>query len=664
VVTDPEIIALSLSTGVPAAKIQANVQMEQNIEFTDLVSELPEDEANKLTFAYYNPEAATNLSPELKAKLTTIKEQIHEGVKDVFKFSPEWQGVAVDATDFKNKFSTEVDNTFQAALDALVEAKLADGSLKLEDVAAFKATMRSMHLGLAAGPHTLQNLLKTLEGQVSTQLQAKYGFDVAYQPKGDILFYNNVVNGSFSQTYQQLVAKYTGQPPANAQQLADLEKYADVIAKNPNDPAIPASIKQIVADRQLLLKAYPDFSGLPDNLQAVAKQIRTDSVKAVISQFGLDTTWEPTIKSIIIPGVDMQKVATLNTGLATAREGLGKVTEYANSLPDSPEKVSFLNYLGIISAAISGLQEAVYAMQASQSNAMSASTRGKLDMQLNDLAQTTKASKATQEQLKKMASMENPGMKALMWIVKIVLLLISIWFGPFAFAAALAFFTDSVVAAATGEKHTGLEKLMELMSKNLPPAAAAALKIIMVLAIGAVNPWLALEIFATESGTVKDTMKAFGADDKAAAIADMVFKAVLMVAIMVVMVVVTGGAATEAVMLGVFKMIADALHVATKVAVRIVQIATLIMNTVIASIQVSASAVTMNNSIIMSKIDMIKGESEAYAEIVAGMIAAIQKLIQKLLALMQQGASSIVMINEFQGKKWTNASQISSDICA
>ena len=219
----------------------------------DLISDLPPEDQDKLTFARFVPEGSKNLSPELKEQLASINKQINDGVANAFGFSEDWTGAPVDATDFHSSLTADADNS----LEKLIDANVASGAITETEA----RTLKAMHSGLATGTPTLKNLLTQLEGQVTAQLQAKFGFDVGYQPKGDVAFYNNVINGDFSQTYQKNIEKYTG--TATAEQRALLELYA----QNPNNPAIPADQKakiaslaaQIANDKQLMLKAYPGY---------------------------------------------------------------------------------------------------------------------------------------------------------------------------------------------------------------------------------------------------------------------------------------------------------------------------------------------------------------------------------------------------------------------
>jgi len=80
------------------------------------------------------------------------------------------------------------------------------------------------------------------------------------------------------------------------------------------------------------------------------------------------------------------------------------------------------------------------------------------------------------------------------------------------------------------------------------------------------------------------------------------------------------------------------------------------------SLTMAQQGVEINNDILMSQIVMIKARAEAQAEQVAAMIQILTQIINKLLDLMNGNASTLVNLGEFQSDKYTQASQITSQI--
>lgn len=655
VVTDPEINALAQKMRIPAGIIQKNVQSEANNEFTALISELPPDIANQLEFAEFVPQAATNLSPELAAQLNSINQQVQQGVANNFGFSANWQGITPDPTLFLSQLSNEADAAFQQLLDA----KVADGSLTEAEA----TTLKAMNNSLATGSPALKTLLAHLQGQVAAQLQAKYGFDAGYQPKGDTAFYSNMVNGEFAQTYQKNVAKYTGS--ATAEQKVLLQKYA----ANPNDPSIEESIKQLaqqIAEQQnLLLQAYPDpnNSSLSDNLKSIATDLISQSTNTVIANNNLDATWQPTIPTLLAAGVDPTTIQNANTAISTGQEAVNQATTIINQMPDSPEKTQYLAFLKVIGQALNTLQQAVYAMQAAQSNTSKALSNGQLQTQLDNIAMQQRSADAVQQKEGKMANMGPIG-QVFTWIFKIVILAVSLCTGPIGFAIALAYFTDSAVSAAQGNSQTYTDKMFAAISNALPPAAAAVVNftIAATISLASGNVFLAMNLIGQDCGFVQDAVKACGGDAMAQSIAAMVVNLVIQIAFIVVVLVVTGGAATPAIAGEVASMIAEATNITLETAEKVVKISMIIMQVIMASLQIASDGISINNNILLSQIDIIKGQAEAYSEQLEAMIAQIKHVIDKLLQMIQGNSDMIVSISNFQGQKWSSASQVTSDI--
>lgn len=647
---DPEISARAKKGGVSEETIVRNVQTSENMAFSDLVGKLPPELANKLTFAHFVPNAA-KLTPAETKQLASIEKQVREGVANDLGFSKDFTGVPVDASEFLNNLGLQSEDFFEKLINALVN----DGTLSESDA----RTLKAMNAGIATGTPTLKNLLAQLQGQVTAQLQAKFGFDVAYQPKGDVAFYNNVVNGDFAQTFQKKLEKYTGK--ITAEQMAKYEN-------NPNDPTLPKNIKeligQVLKNRQLILSAYPDFSSLPGDLKADAEQLFAETKTEIIGKYGLDVTWIPAKIPLYAAGIDPKGIAAANSAMGIAREVLDGALKVGNGMADGPEKTLFLNYLKAIGQALTALQETIYAMQAAQSGTAKSANKAKLDMQLNDLDKQQRAADKLAEQTKKIRSMGPIG-KIFDWLIKIIILAFAFFMGPIAFMLALAYFTDSVVHAAMGSKKTGVQIMFDKIAESIKPdAAAVAVKVILACAICVVqaNPYLIMQIFLTDSRIIQDCVKVCGGDKMAQEITAMIVNMIIQIAIMVIAIIVTGGSATSVIAAKVAEILSKAAKIALETASKIITIARYVMCIIMASLQITQSSIQLNNSVVQANMVMIKGDAEKYSEEIQAIIKALTKMIQKLLQLLQGNSESIVTISNFQAKKYNDANVITSDI--
>lgn len=344
-------------------------------------------------------------------------------------------------------------------------------------------------------------------------------------------------------------------------------------------------------------------------------------------------------------------------------EVIAGATAIINKMPDGPEKNQYLSFLKVIGEALNSLQDSIYAMQAGQSQSSKALSRGKLQGQLDDIATQQASADKTKKKEAKMASMGPVG-EVFAWIFKIIMLVVSIFLGPLAFVLALAYFVDCAVSAGQGNKETYLQKLFTMIGDKLPPAAAAVVKYLLaaVLSILSCNPLLAMNLMTQDSGIIQSVVEACGGDAMAQAIAGAVLNMVVQVVFMVFVMILTGGASTAAVAGEVAKMIAEATEISLKTAQMAVRVSMIVVQVVLSSIQISAEVIQINNNSLLSQIDMIKGRAEKYSEQVQAIIALLKKVIDKLLEMLQGGADQIVSINTFQGQKWDQASQISSDL--
>ena len=731
VVTDPEINELAQKTGVPAGIIQNNVKNEQQSTFAKLVSQLPPNVADQLTFAQYVPGGATNLSPQLQAQLQNINQQVQQSIAQNFGFSNNWPGLPTDSTDFLNQLGLETSNHF----DNAVNEEVKKGTISESDARGLTA----MENGLAKGSPALQNLFNTIQQQVIAQLQAKYHFDPGFQPQPEVLFYNNVVNGEFAQNYQKNVAKYTGTATAEQQEL--LKQYT----ANPNDPSIPTSIKQlaqrIAADQRLLLQAFPDpdNSSLPDDLKSIAKQLMTESKDMVIAARGLDLTWQPTMTSLYPSGLDPKVINQGLIGIAYVREISENAEKVVNRMQNSLEKGVFIDYLRTIGDALNKMEDCIYAMQASQSNMSKVMNQAKLVSQLDNLAKQQKSIKQAEDKEKKMASLGPLG-KIFEWIIKIIMIIITLPI-PGANAAVMFYVADSAHSEMTGQKSL-VDQMFTVIAKSLPTAAASIVNFLLAAAASVMtaNPLLGMQLLGTDSQFIQLAVQAGGGSKEDQQLAGMIFNLTLQLAAIIVLTIVTGGAGAEAMLgevaevtaevteettqttLGVTKELIEGGEMAGKLSgesSEVVQGTTKagnlasksleeetdvtsetfieeqqnevdtigekvdvapekdpalqsISNTqkairfatdiIVTSLTISQSGIQLNNNILLSQMDIIKGEAKAFQEKVEALIAVMKKVVDMLLQLLQKGSSDIASINNLQGKKWSDASQILSQI--
>jgi len=686
VVTDPQILKLAEQSGVSPQVLFKNVQTEKNHAFQELVNKLPPDQAKALTFAQYVPEGAKNLSPADQAMLQQINAKVNQEVAANFKFSSDWPGVPTNSTEFRAILDADVDFHFSKALNAKVD----DGSLSASDA----AMIRAMNNGMATGTPTMKNILQQIQSQVTAQLQAKYGFDVSYQPKGDVTAYNNIVNGDFAQTYQKLVAKYTG--TATAEQKVLLAQYA----ANPRDPSIPDSIKQLaqqIADeQQLLLQAFPDpdKASMPDSLKGTAKALIAEGVDAIVGKYGLDPSWKPTINSLVSPYVDPAALKSATNAMDTAQEILSLVEAKVSAMPDGPERTQYLQYLRVISAALTHIQETIYQMQAAQSKASTAYNNAQLEAHMNDIAKQRDAIQETRRQEKKKAKW-GPFLNVMNWIMKIAIIAV----GSLLFPLALLYVVDSSIAESKGQNSKLQDMFAEVVKATSPKVTPEQQKLLdkyaadpndptipddikalaetikggawlativngaisTVLSLATCNPLIAVNLFTQDAKFMQTMIKGCGGNEEQQTIGAMVFSVVVQVALSACLFFAGPGMVGQLVATTAAQ-IAQVAQVSIETATTIVKACYIATQITITSMQITASGVKLNNALIQMQLDRLKGNTEAYTEEVQAMIACLKKLVQKLLELLEGAGDTLVNISNLQGKKWNDSSETTSMI--
>lgn len=347
--------------------------------------------------------------------------------------------------------------------------------------------------------------------------------------------------------------------------------------------------------------------------------------------------------------------------LAVGTELIDKAKAQGEAMPNGPEKDAYLNFLRLISKALSALQEVVYQMQANQSSTSKTLSRANLDMQLNDLEKQQKAADEVREKTNKFASMGSFG-KIFEWIIRIILMILSFALGPLAAVISVAYFASVAVSRALGQKNDPLKQLCITVSKSLPPGAAAVINTMISMAM--CSPFLSLYIFFGDARVLQDTVKAMGGSKMAQEMVAMVVQIIVMLAVLIFVMIITGGAATAATAQVLAGVVQKALEVTATTAEKIVSITRQIVAVTIAAITITADSIKLNNNILLAQIDIIKGESEAYSAIIQGIIAQIKKVIAILFQILQGNSDFVVSISNFQGKKWTDASNVMSNLVA
>lgn len=619
-VDDPEIIALAQAEGMSPGELLNGIQKQGEFLFEQKLAGLPKEIADKLRFAHNNPEAAKNLSPELKAMLNSFEGEVTTQLRQEYGFTAEWKGVPVDNADFNKGITNQFDETFENEVNNLKD------SGQITDQQAQQ--LRNLHYGLAdkttADPK-LANIFENLENAAASAIRDQYGADVSFQPKADTTYYTAVINGHYQEAFQKALDGYN--PPLSAADKALVIKSFT----NPGDPTIPANIKQI------------------------AQAIQAAAVKSVIDEFALPPTWVPTVSS---------PVPVLSGGLKMAQNALSMIKEVSaaaqemiSKMPDGPDKLTYLDFLKIIGAAINKLQDLLYALQTSDSIRSKELGKGKLDTALNQIAKQQKQADEVKEKMRKMAAL-GP-LKALFeWLIKLIMIITAFFLGPVMLAIVLTYMVDSTKAEVT---HTTslCQEMFQAISKGCGEGGGIALKVFVAFAMSMGNPLLLMNLIGQDSHVVQDFVGVCGGDKTAQQMTAMVVNMIFQMAIMFPLILLSGGAAGPA---EIAPALANTLRVEIDMAMMYAKVANIAYQAIMASLTVSQQGMSINNNVLKAQIEMIKASGDAYAQEAQALIQILKKLIQKLLDSMNGRSDEILDLSQFQSKKYNDVSQITTEL--
>lgn len=172
---------------------------------------------------------------------------------------------------------------------------------------------------------------------------------------------------------------------------------------------------------------------------------------------------------------------------------------------------------------------------------------------------------------------------------------------------------------------------------------------------------LFMQLVFSEGHVVADFVKQAGGSERDQMIATAVIQGIVMIAATIALTVLTLGAGAEGIVASVLSTvgkIADVLSISEKT----VQITFMVVQCVIAALQVANQGIEINNDVLMSQIDLIKGRSDAQSEQIQAIIDMLRMLIKKLLDMLAGGGDDLVNIQKLQADKYNKFSQITDGL--
>lgn len=297
--------------------------------------DLPAVDKNLLTLAASLPDLAKSLPPELKELLATVMEHVHTevglsyGIPEGFQFSDSAQIESMEGARFDQKVVGQLQ-------DMLEDGKLTS--------AQFNELRSAYYLGQESSSPVLKELVQQF--QAAGHLPADYRFPIDKEP------YTAMLDGATFAAFKSNIADV--QPPLSAEQQAQLMAALGSPAAQQN---------------------------LPSDLKATFNAVKSMAIGEVATQYKLPGSWQPSAQGLSMAATnfvgDVAKTSLVGKELAARQDMLNTVKEMVGLSENlvkcmcgkqSPMRITIMNYMGVVSAALMGLQDQLYAASAADAH--------------------------------------------------------------------------------------------------------------------------------------------------------------------------------------------------------------------------------------------------------------------------------------------------------
>lgn len=648
-VDDPEIVALAEKEGLSPGEVQQDLQMTSNVSFKQMIKDMPEEDQQKLLFARSHPEAS-NLSPELQAKLKEINAAVTKSVGESVGFGSDWGGVPIDSSYLDLQVMDDFEDSFENNLRSAV-----DDGIVTEDQYKKLITMYYMP-GAYAGDTDLQVKFQTFRDAAVGELQQRYGFKSDYRPPVDNSTFTQTTNGAFRAHFKNELNN-TSPPLTDAQKDQIMAYY-----NNPNDPSLPKDPTQLAV------------------IKTLANAIKGLSTAAVIKEFGLEPTWLPIVTSINNPAMDMGLYGVAKGGV----ELLNKLFKTISGNLSGEQQEKYSDYLKAVSEALNVLQQFLYSLEGSDAALSSKMSKANSDTTLSNIALQMKTARDLARKLSKakhgimgfmgkIAKAMAPMDKANDWMGKITTLVISCVIAALVFpiggpvlagiiiAAALFNVIDSAVAQATG-KPSLTQQMSKAVNDAVPGGCGWIVTGLMSVVLSGGNPMLYTTLLTSDTNTVQNMVKCFGGDEAAQQITAAVFGAVAQIVCMVAMTAMAGPAELPEALANIA---AKTIKIGTKTVCTVGQLAQGMM----IAYTVSTGTLQTMTGVYQAKMEFLKGDIadiqaklDGMSEEIQALVKAVMKVIAKFMETLSGRSDEIADISKTKSGIIAEQSQIVTEL--
>lgn len=578
--------------------------------FEEVIKDKPD--AALLRFEHYNRASGSPLTAEEKAALKMIQDDY--GMPDTY----------IPEAD-KEGFTEQVNINYSTNFSTLLKNQ--SPPLSESDQAVLEYAFNHPDTEI---PAALKAILAKLRGQAaaSTSKEAGVPEGTAFNFQVNSRPYDAKLNGFFGE-FQQA-------------------HYEAFIAQN--------AVAPWTEDNQILLKQYLEgtTTTVPDFIKAAAESIRQQAIGDVQAQFNLQgIAWSP-----VAPGTFPLINPIAQAALTQVDDFLKIAQSNVEGMPESPAKAAYLNILMRISKAITELKAAIYENMGGDTAKMREISRAKLDLALASIKEQMDGAKEVAGKQKKAGDL-GKGVNIVSIITGLFSIIASVAGGPIAMALAIVNYIDMVdpKAGLLQKMMDGIGKVVgdilgdlganEATKKAFEQIAKVAVVVVMInYGGGAITASSLGPKFLEMSGIVRDASIAAGASKEQADKANQYFALALTLAVAV-------GAAAGSLMSGGGSMVTGLSSSANK----IMKALTITQQTIQLLGQAASTTLTVQSSLILADVAMIKGKLEAKKGLNDAEIQELMKLIKKLLAALNGGAEFLGDLTDTQKNIHANAIQ-------
>lgn len=496
---------------------------------------LSQQQIAAVKFALYNPDS-TQTDPSVEA----LVEQVKSGA--LTTIAPQYGLSSTSTVPLNsNQFNASLSSQYYSSLEDAIDQKLASMGLNPQDAAVVKDQI----LFLYTYPNSSVNVNAMVPGtnvsvaSLATELQSEVttSFNSA----------NGIPPGSNVQTSSTFANMLSG--GFQTQFATNLKNWSP-----PIDSANQAAINNALQNPS---------SSIPSNIQDLINQIFAKTVSDVIAQYNIpDPTWQPDSTTVSQLGQPLSpQIQTALNLVNGAQQQVQLTLNVVSTLPPGPGQTLYLNVLKEVAMALANIKKAIASAQGIETdleqrlNKEQANEQVLKNQEQQDEINQQQSKQAKMKPLQEIMKFLGPlkyVMMAVMAVIGGALL------GPAGVVMALAVCALMIADDVMGDKGP-IKQLFNAIAQINNPALQLFCKFLVTAVVCVcAGPFLGGQFAFENANLFGSILQAMGVNSAAANIANMVMDMVFQFASMILMTVVTGGAAGAL-------LIADALEAAAEV---------------------------------------------------------------------------------------------------